>query len=135
MKEISEAKAMMESSNIVRIFKGIIISCIITFILLFIYAAILTYTSLEESTIGPAIIGITGVSILAGSSLTTSAIKKNGILNGGIVGLVYILLIYLSSSITGNSFVLNIYSIIMIIIGIIAGMIGGVVRSKYKVIN
>ena len=76
MKEISETRNISESNNIVKIFKGIIISCIITFVLLFIYAIVLTYTSLEESTIGPVVIAITGVSILAGSSMTTSSIRK-----------------------------------------------------------
>ena len=64
-----------------------------------------------------------------GSSLATIPIKKNGILNGGIIGLSYILLIYLASSLTGSGFNLNMYSIIMMLVGIVAGMIGGVVRS------
>ena len=132
MKEISETRNISESSNVVKIFKGIVISCIITFVLLFIYAIVLTYTNIDESTIGPVIIAITGVSILAGSSMTTSSIKKNGILNGGIIGLVYILLIYLSSSILSKGFSLNIYSIIMIMVGIIAGMIGGIVGVNFK---
>ncbi len=132
MKEISETRNISKSSNVVKIFKGIVISCIITFVLLFIYAIVLTYTNIDESTIGPVIIAITGVSILAGSSMTTSSIKKNGILNGGIIGLVYILLIYLSSSILSKGFSLNIYSIIMIMVGIIAGMIGGIVGVNFK---
>ena len=100
MKEISEARAIAESSNAVKILKGLIISAIITFVLLFIFAILLTYTNLSEKTIGPVIIAITGVSILTGSSMTTSSIRKNGILNGGIIGLTYILFIYLASSIT-----------------------------------
>lgn len=65
MKEISEARAIAESSNAVKILKGIIISAIITLALLFIFALLLTYTNLGENTIGPVIIGITGISILA----------------------------------------------------------------------
>ena len=65
MKENSDTKVIVESSNPVKILKGIIISCIITLVLLFIFSLILTYTSLGENTIGPVIIGITGVSILA----------------------------------------------------------------------
>jgi len=56
MKEVSEAKAIFENNNAIKVFKGIVFSWIITLILLFIYAAILTYTSLEESTISPVII-------------------------------------------------------------------------------
>ena len=64
MKEISEARAITESSNAVKILKGLLISAIITFVLLFIFAILLTYTNIGENTIGPVIIGITGVSIL-----------------------------------------------------------------------
>ncbi len=65
MKEISEARAIMQNSSSVKILKGLIISIIITFILLFIFAIVLTYTNTSESTIGPVVIAITGVSILA----------------------------------------------------------------------
>ena len=65
MKENSDAKVIAQSSNAVKILKGIIISCIITLILLFIFSILLTYTNLGENTIGPVIIGITGISILA----------------------------------------------------------------------
>lgn len=64
--------------------------------------------------------------------MTTSSIKKNGILNGGIIGLTYMLLIYLTSSILNSGFMLNIYSIFMIIIGIAAGMVGGIVGVNLK---
>lgn len=49
----------------VKILKGIGISCVLTLILLFIYATLLTYTRIEENTIIPVIILITVVSILA----------------------------------------------------------------------
>ena len=65
MKETAENRNIAsEGNNAVKILKGIIISCIITLLLLFIFAAVLTYTNLGENTIGPVIIAITGVSIL-----------------------------------------------------------------------
>ena len=80
MKEVSEARVVTEKSSAVKILKGLIIAFITTLVLLFVYAAVLTYTNLDESTIGPVIIAITGVSILAGSSIGAGSIKKNGIL-------------------------------------------------------
>ena len=65
MKEISEARAIAESSNAVKILKGLLISATITLVLLFIFAVLLTYTNLSENTIGPVIIAISGISILA----------------------------------------------------------------------
>lgn len=39
----------------------------------------------------------------------------------GIIGLIYILLIYLLSSLTGSSFTLDMYSVVMMLVGIAAG--------------
>lgn len=72
------------------------------------------------------------ISILIGSSISTIKIRKNGIVNGGIIGLIYILGIYLISSMVEIGFALNIYSIIMIILSILAGMIGGIVGVNIK---
>lgn len=111
MREIFENKYM-------KILKGTLISWILTFVLLFIYAVLLTYTKISENTISPVIIAIEAVSILIGSSIVTSSIKKNGIINGGLIGLIYILLLYILSSLTTSGFSLNVYSAIMIISGI-----------------
>jgi len=48
-----------------KIVKGITISGIVTLVLLFIYAILLTYTKIDENTIVPGIMLITAVSILA----------------------------------------------------------------------
>ncbi|MCI9287469.1 MAG: TIGR04086 family membrane protein [Clostridia bacterium] len=109
------------------IVKGILIAFASTFVLLFICAIILTYTNISESIIPTVIIVITIISILLGSSISTIKIKKNGIVNGGIIGLTYILMLYFISSIVHTGFSLNIYSIVMIILSILAGMVGGIV--------
>lgn len=109
------------------IVKGILVSFASTLVLLFIFAIILTYTNISESIIPTVIIVITIISILLGSSISTIKIKKNGIVNGGIIGLSYILMLYFISSIVHTGFALNIYSIVMIILSILAGMVGGIV--------
>jgi len=110
-----------------RLLKGSSISIGITIVLLFIYSMLLTYTSLSENTIPIIILIITGVSILIGSNLSTLYIKKNGILNGSGIGLIYIIVIYLISSIISGNFSLGLYSMIMIIVSIIMGAIGGII--------
>lgn len=114
------------------IFKGVVISFIITLILLFLFSIILTYTDIGENVIPAVIIIATIISILIGSSISTIKIKKNGIVNGGIIGLIYILGIYLISSIVQTGFALNLYSIIMMVLSILAGMIGGIVGVNVK---
>ena len=109
------------------ILKGYIYALIISLISLFIYAVILVNTGVQENTIKPVVITITGISILIGSSISSLKIKKNGIVNGLCVGGIYIGSLYILSSIAITGFSLGLSSIIMIGIGIIVGGIGGII--------
>jgi len=85
-------------SNFIRIIKGSLFSVIISIILLTIFASLLVYTDISETTITPVVIVITGISILIGSMVSMRKIRKNGLLNGGFVGLIYVLALYIISS-------------------------------------
>lgn len=117
----------MERENIIRITKGSIFAIVTSIILLLIYAMLLCYTSLSENTILPVILVITGISILIGSMISTRKIRKNGMLNGGLVGIIYIIILYLTSSLFFVGFSLTLNSFIMLIIGSITGVIGGII--------
>ena len=118
-----------EKDNLfIKIIKGAGISIIFTLICLTVFSALLTFTNLSESLIQPVVISVTGISIFVGSFFATRKIKKNGIIKGIAVGLIYILLIYLISSVVNNAnFALNMGSIVMIAIGILCGAIGGII--------
>ena len=109
------------------IIKGVILSIIFTLIFLLIFSIILTYTNLSEDFITPVIIVVTAISIFIGSSIGNIKIKKNGMLNGALVGGIYLLSIYLISSIINQNFSLNLQSTIIIIAGMICGMFGGII--------
>ncbi len=113
-------------NNLIKIFKGLICSFIITLVSILIFSIILTYTNISESVIPVVIIILTFISILIGSMLSTKSINKNGMMNGAIIGGTYVILLYLISSLLNTGFALNIYTIIMIISGIISGIIGGI---------
>ncbi len=113
--------------NLIRIVKGSIVAIIITLILLFLFASLLTYTSLQETIIIPVVMIITAISILIGSSISTLKIKKNGMVNGALVGMIYMVTIYLISSLTGTGFACNVNTIIMMVSAVLAGMLGGII--------
>ena len=115
------------NNNIVKVIKGSIIAFLISIMLLFIFASLLVYTNIQENTIKPVVIIISIISILVGSSLSSIKIKRKWIVNGALVGTIYIMVIYILSSICFVGFELNLESIIMIISSIISGMIGGVI--------
>ena len=116
-----------KKDNLKRIGKGSVCALILTILLLFIFSIILTYTNIQETAINPIIIIITCISIFVGSSISSFKIKKNGFINGSLVGIIYILLIYIISSIVGTGFSFNMNTIIMIISSIFAGTIGGII--------
>lgn len=129
---IKKVEEVTKDKNIFKIIKGSIISIIITLIALTIYAAVLSYTNVSESTMTPVVLTITGISILIGSSISSISIKKKGIINGGLVGLIYITFLYVLSSILSVGFSLNMNSIIMIVVSIVTGMIGGIIGVNLK---
>ena len=116
-------------NHLFSIIKGTLIAFFVTIIALMFFSILLVYTELSEETIKPVIITITGISILIGSSIGTRKLKKNGLINGAIIGILYILIIYIISSILNSNFTINLMSLIMIGIGLIGGILGRNNRS------
>lgn len=127
-----ENHVQTENKTFINIMKGVGISFIATLIILLIFATILTYSNISESTITPVIIIITAISILLGSSIVNTKIKKNGLINGGCIGGIYILIIYLISSLLNWDFGLNIEAIILTVAGIAFGILGGIIGVNKK---
>ena len=132
VKKIEDITKEKSNSNLIKITKGSAIAIILSLIFLTIYAAILSFTSVSETTMVPVVLVLTGISILIGSSMSSISIKKQGIINGGLVGLIYVLFLYIVSSIAGIGFGLNMNAIIMLVVGVITGMIGGVIGVNIK---
>lgn len=127
MKKIIENNDLEKNNNISKVLKGSALSILITLILLFVFSALLTYTNIPEDSINIVTIIITAISILVGGYISSRHIKKNGLLNGGLVGFIYILFIYLISSIASGDFSMNVYSVIMLIASVVGGMLGGII--------
>lgn len=121
-----------ENKQIINIIKGVGISLITSLLLLIIFAILLTYTNIPETVVVPVIIVLSAISILFGSSISNMKIKKNGLLNGGLVGGMYMLTIYLISSILNWDFTLNLEALIFIVVGIAFGLLGGIIGVNKK---
>ena len=124
---MNNVKVETSNSNIIKIFKGLMFSFLITLVSVFLFSIILTYTNISEKIIPIVIIILTFISILIGTMIGIRKISKNGLINGAIIGGAYVILLYLISSILNTGFTLNIYTVIMIIAGIISGIIGGII--------
>ena len=73
--------------------------------------------------------------------MATSGVRSRGWLNGGIVGLIYMIILYLFSSILFRNFTVDRNVLTMTVIGVLSGAIGGIMsintrqRPKYKYID
>lgn len=120
------------SNNIVVLVKGLLISYFITLPIFIMFAFILTYTDFPEKYISPAVVITTVVSVLiAGSTMSKNA-RSKGWLNGAVIGAVYMVLLYLISSMTFGNFEVNRYVVTMLVIGIVTGTIGGILGINIK---
>ena len=121
-----------ENKQIINIVKGVGISLAASLLLLIIFAIILTFTTIPENVVNPVIIVLTAISILFGSSITNMKIKKIGLLNGGMIGGIYMIVIYLISSILNRDFSINLDALIFIVVGIAFGLLGGIIGVNKK---
>lgn len=118
---------MNKKTRFFTIGKSVLIAYIITFILTLIYGILLSYTNISESTIPTCMFVINIFSVFIASSIAVIKIKENGLKNGGLVGLMYIIIMYLLSSLTSVGFAVSGYAISTIIFNILLGMVGGII--------
>ena len=128
----SDTVSKEKNNNIIKVIKGSAIAIILTTIFLSIYALLLSTTDISETTMVPVVWVVTGISILIGSSMSTVSIKNKGMLNGLLVGLIYMVVLYIISSMMIVGLEFNTNSIIMILIGAVAGMVGGIIGVNIR---
>ena len=96
--------------------KCITMELVISFLGMFILALVLSKTGVSDSIMGNAIIGISAFSIGLGGFILSRKLEMKGILCGAIQGILYMMLLYMISSIAIGTFSLQIEGIIMILV-------------------
>jgi len=112
--------------------KALLLSYIITIPTFMIFALILSYTTFPEKFMSTAVIITTLISLLVAGSYTTRGLKSKGWLNGAVSGFLYMVVLYLISSILFKNFAIDKYVVTMLLIGILTGAIGGIVGINIK---
>lgn len=107
--------------------RGILVSYLITLPLFAVFAALLTYSGFPEKYIPTAVLITTVVSVMIAGWSTTLGIRNKGWLNGAMVGFVYMLVLYILSSIVFANFKIDQHVVTMTLIGVLAGAIGGII--------
>jgi len=111
--------------------KGIIISFIITFSLIIIFAFAIKWMNLSDEIISPINLIIKGISIAIGSLLFTRKTTK-GIIKGSLFGILYTVIAFVIFSLLAGSISLNIGLILDLLFGIMIGGIMGIIGVNSK---
>lgn len=131
LKKVGEKLESYRTVSMLNILKCVGLAYVITLVIFLILAIILTYTQFPETMVPSAVIIGTVISILFAGSCVAGKAKTRGWLNGAIAGIVYMLILYIISSLIVGFRVDN-HVIFMLILGTIAGALGGIVGINLK---
>lgn len=118
--------------NIRSVFKGIVFSVILTFLLVLLTALISYFTDISERVVSVILFAVSVVSVFTGAVLVCRSTGENGLLHGGLIGLGYFVFLLVSSVIIKREFDLNVNLVMMLISNIAGGMLGGVLGINSK---
>ncbi len=106
--------------------KAVLFALGFTLVVFFVFALLLTYTNLSESTI-PLIGTMTAVlgMMIAGGVFARTK-KNRGYLNGGLTGVFYALLLYVLSILISGGSGSSAYVFVLLAIGLFGGAFGGI---------
>lgn len=119
-------------SKFALILKSVGIAILLTIIMILVLSIVLSFSTIKESVIMPTVIFISAFSILISSFFAAKRIDSRGIIYGSIIGLVYMLILYIISSILSFNFSLNGNAVVMVSFGVIGGAIGGILGVNLK---
>lgn len=114
-----------------RFILNLLLELVISLILFFVIAILMSFTSMSENILIPLTIAVTMFSVFVGSFCYAKDKKKNGIIYGGLLGILYILILYIISSVMYSNFNISANSLFMIILSILGGIIGGVLGVNF----
>ena len=106
---------------------SLLVTFLISGVLLCLSATIFAYTNINDNYLQTFVFGIVMISVLVGATLLARKIKEKGLLIGGIFGFVYVLMIFLITSIAYTGFVFSNTLLLYLAISIVAGVIGGII--------
>jgi putative membrane protein (TIGR04086 family) len=125
-------KTLDEHVNTLRVIKGLMIAFLITLPCFLAFALFLTYTDFPEKYTYIAVLVTTIISVMVAASYSTKHVKSKGWMNGGFVGMLYMVILYLVSSLVFVKFAIDIQVVFMLLIGILVGAIGGILGINMR---
>ena len=121
-----------EKNNLVLDYlKGLILSMMLSFGLVLIFAFSLKWIAINDSTIMPINLAIKIISVIFGSMVAVKGDSK-GLVKGVIFGMVYMLVAFVSFSILASSFMFDLSFLLDVVCSAIAGGIVGIIKVNKR---
>lgn len=120
--------------DVVYTLKNVCVSFLVTAILLFLSAVVVTYFSVPESVIDGIVLVITAFCVLWGGFRASRHLGRQGLLSGAVSGLIYVVLLYFIGSLIFGELTFAPATGLSMAIGVGCGAIGGIagVNTKKK---
>lgn len=118
---------MEKSNGYLPAAEGVLRGFIITVVLLLIFAVIMTFTEVSEKTSSTFYLVTTILSIMYGSIYAVRKIKRRGWLVGIIVTILYLLVLYVVSVVSGNASVIGPDRIPRVLLALFVGALSGII--------
>ncbi len=116
---------MLNKKNTDFIVQGILRAVILTVIMLLLFAVVLTFTDVSEKIASIIYLLITILSIMYGTIYSVRKINKKGWLIGLVISIIYMVIIYIISIVSGNTLTFGTDRFIRILLALILGMLSG----------
>lgn len=135
MKLKAKTRKINENTNIPfigAVLKGSLIALSMSLLLVLLFAFLLKFTNIPDSTINPINQLIKGISIFLGVFVGLKKSKELGLVSGLLIGFIYTIFAFLIFSILSGSFTFDITLLTDIVFGAVIGSICGIICVNIK---
>ncbi len=121
-----------KSSPVTALFKGVLISYILTMLVFFIFALLITYTDLNEKHIITVIRITTALVCILSGIITAGSAQKRGLLWGIISGIFYVVIMCIIGFVIIPGYTLSLKILISLALAAAGGGLGGIIGINLK---
>ena len=122
----------VKSSPVLALFKGILISYIITMVIFIVFALLITYTDISEKHIGTVIKVTTAIVCILSGLITAGSANRGGLVWGIISGISYVAIMCIIGFALIPDYSLTSKLIVSLMLAVAGGGVGGVIGINLK---
>lgn len=130
MKKVYKVKTKDEndkSSTYAVMIKSLLICFIISFVMIFIYALILSFSSISDAAMSKVTQTILIISVAIASAYGGKKTRRRGWMFGSVLGLIFSILLIPFGMVIGQDFVIDIFLVAKMLVTAAVGAIGGII--------